>query len=74
MGDIVSNFAMNSLNPHLIIKKLNLVFDDLKHAAELNLVVGFTLKNVENDSCRSFSPQEKTTLMEQPRLVATSKV
>ena len=50
----VFNFAMSTFDNALIIKKLDLVFKELKCAAKVNLPFGVLLKNVEDGSCRFF--------------------
>ena len=40
----VFKIAMDSLNQHLLIKKMNLVFDSLNCVANLKIVFGFVLK------------------------------
>ena len=42
---------MDSLNPHLLIKKMNLAFDSLKCAAKLKVAFGFVLDSEEDGSC-----------------------
>ena len=48
----VYNFAMDTLDPKNQLEKLDVVFDSLKYATELNVEFGFVLKNVEVGSCR----------------------
>ena len=74
MGNRVFKVAMDTLNPHLLIKKSNLVFGSLKCAAKLNVAFGFVLRKVENDSCRYYYPHENITMMERSKLVARKKI
>ena len=67
------SFAMDSLNAHLLNKKLNLVFDSLKCAAELNIGFGFVLKIAEIGSGLHYS-NENNTLMERSKLVAAKEI
>ena len=69
----VFNFAMSTFDNSLINKKLDLVFNDLKCAAKVNLAFGFVLKNVEDGSWRYFYAHEKNTLLERSKLVCTSE-
>ena len=48
----VYNFAMDTLGPKYLLKKVNAVTGTLKCAAKLNIAFGFVLKNVEDGSCR----------------------
>ena len=43
----IFNYAMGSLNLHLLIENLHLIFDSLKSAAKLIVAEGFLLENVE---------------------------
>ena len=72
MGDIVFIFAFVSLNPPLLIENLDVVFDCLKFAAELNVAFGFVFKNVDYGSCR-FYAHENNTLIDRPNLVPTEE-
>ena len=73
MRDIVHRYATDSPNPHLLIKKLTLVFDSLKNAANFNEVFGSVLKNVEEGSCCYYYPHEKITLMERSKVVVAKE-
>ena len=59
------NFAIVSVNLHLFIENLDLVFDSLKCAAKLNVALGFVLKNLDKGSRRYCYSQKSNTLMEQ---------
>ena len=69
----VLNFAMDTLDPKYVLEKLDVVFDSLKCAAELNVAFGFVLKNVEGGSCRYNYAHENNTLLERSKLVATTE-
>ena len=58
----VFNFAMDTLDPEYLLKKLDVVFDSLKCAAKLNLAFDFALKNVANESCWYYYPHEHITI------------
>ena len=74
MGNIVYRYATDSPNRQLLIKKLTLVFDSLKGAANFNEAFGYVLKNVEDGSCRYYYPHEKNTLMERSKVVLAKKI
>ena len=63
---------MSAFDNSLINKKLDLVFSGLKCAANGNFAFGFSLKNIEDGSCRYFYAHESNTLMERSKLVCTS--
>ena len=49
----VYNFAMDTLDPEYQLEKLDVVFDSLKCSAKMNVTFSFSLKNVEDGSCRN---------------------
>ena len=67
----VFNFAMSTSDNSLINKKLDLVFNGLKCAANVNLAFGCVLKNFEDGLCRYFYAHENNTLLERSKLVCT---
>ena len=69
----IYKFAMDSLDPKYLLEKLVVVFDSLICSAKLNVAFGFVLENVEDGSCRYYYAQEKITLMERSKLVATAE-
>ena len=64
------NFPVNNLTAQVIKEKLVRVLDILKCAAELNLALGFILKNIEDWKFRYFYAHENNTLSEQSKLVS----
>ena len=46
------NFAMDILDAKYLLEKLDVVFDSLKCAANLDVAFAFVLKNVEDGNCR----------------------
>ena len=73
MADRVYNFAMDTLDPKYLLEKLDVVFDNLKCAAKLNVAFGFLVKVVEAGSCRYYYAHEINTLLERSKLVATTE-
>ena len=71
MGDRVYNFAMDTLDPKHLLKRLDVVFDKLKPAAKFNVAFVFLLKNVEDGSCRFYCPHENQIISERSKLMAT---
>ena len=69
----VYNFAMETLDPNHLFETLVVVFDSLKWAAKLNVLFDFWLKSAEDGSCRYYYANEKKTLMERSKLVATTE-
>ena len=67
----VFNFAMSSFDLSLLNDKLDFVFKELKCAANVNLVFGFVLKNVENRLSRYFDAHENNTVMGRSNFVCT---
>ena len=67
------NSAMDCLDPKYLLEKLDVVYEDLKCVAKLNIAFGFELKNKEDGSCRFFYAHEKITLVERSKLVATTE-
>ena len=55
---------MDSLNPLLFIKKVELGFGSLKCVAKLNITFDFALKNVKDGSSPYHSSNENNTLIE----------
>ena len=72
-GHGVFNFALDSLNPHKLNKKLSVVFKELNCAAKLNVPFSFVLKNVEDGSCWYFYAHENNNFLERSTLVAAEK-
>ena len=66
----VFNFAVNNLTSQVIEEKLGRVLDKLKCVAQLNLSLGFILKNIEHGKFRYFYAHENNTLLEQSKLVS----
>ena len=62
---------MDTLDPKNLLEKLDDVFDTLKYAATLNLVLGYVLKNIDDGSCRYYKAHENNTLLERFKLEAT---
>ena len=66
----VINFAVNDLTAQVIEEKLDLVLDQLKCVAKLNLALGFILKNIEDGKFRYFYAHENNTLLEESKRVS----
>ena len=64
------NFVVNNLTDQVIEEKLDRVLDKLKCAANLNLDLGFFLRNIEDGKFRHFYAHENNTLLEQSNLVS----
>ena len=56
----VFNFVVNNLRAQVIEEKLDLVLDNLKCAAKLNLALGFILKNIKDGKFRYFTLMRTT--------------
>ena len=69
----VSNFAIDTLDPKYLLGKLDVVFDSLKCAAELNVAFGFVPKNLGDGSCRYYYAHEKNTILERSNFLATTE-
>ena len=52
---------MESLSPHLLIEKSDLVFDGVKCTATLFVASGVVLKIIDYVSCCSFNAHENNT-------------
>ena len=66
----VFNFAVNNLTAQVNEEKLDRVLDKLKCVANLNLALGFILKNIEDGKFRYFYADENNTLLEQSKFVS----
>ena len=66
----VFNFAVNNLTAQVIQENLDRVLNKLKCVAELNLALGFFLKNIEDGKFRYFYAHEKNSLSNQSKLVS----
>ena len=67
----VFNYAVETLSETIVNEKLNLLFNKLKYAAEVNLVFGFSFKNIEDGGFRYFYPKENNTLLGWSKIVCT---
>ena len=63
------NFAVTNLTAQVIEEKLDRVLDKLKCVAELNLALGFILKNIDNGKFSNFHAHENNILLERSKLV-----
>ena len=63
------NFVVNNFTAQVIEEKFDRVLDKLKSAANINLALGFILKNVEERNFRYFYAHENNTLLEQSKIV-----
>ena len=70
----VFNVAMEILYANTLSQELDTMFEKLKCAANLNIVFGFVLNNVEDGTCRYYYAHEKNTLMKRSKLVMTKYV
>ena len=66
----VFNFAVTNLTAQVIEEKLDRVLDKQKCVAQLNLALGFILKNIEDGKFRYFYAHENNTLLEQSKVVS----
>ena len=64
---------MDTLNPKIHLKNLDIVFDSLKCALKLNVAIGFELKNLEDGSCQYNYAHGKKTQLERRKLVPTTE-
>ena len=69
----VYNFTMDTLDPENLLEKIEIVFDSLICAVELNVASNFVLKSVKHGSCRYYYAQEKVTLLERYKLAAITE-
>ena len=65
------NFKLSKLDPHENNKKLKEVFEKLKCAAKVNLVLGFISRNVDTDEYRHFCALENNTFFEKSHLLCS---
>ena len=54
-------------------QKIDRLFDKLKYAAKVNVVLGFVLKKVENGTCRFYYAHKNNTFIERSKLVLTKQ-
>ena len=66
----VFNFAVNNLTAQVVEEKLDRLLDKLKCVAELNLALGFILKNIGDRKFRYSDAHENNTLLEQSKLAS----
>ena len=66
----VFNFVVNNLTAQVIEENLDRVLVKLKCVAQLNLALGFILKNIQDGKFRYFYAHENNTLLEQSELVS----
>ena len=64
------NFAFNNFTGQVIEQKLDRNLDELKCVANLNLALGFILRNIEDGKFRYFYAHENNTLLEQSKLLS----
>ena len=69
----VFKISMDMLDAHTFGQKLDTAFKKFNCTAKLNIAVGFLLKTVEDEFCRYYYAQEKNTLMERSKVVATKE-
>ena len=62
---------METLNETIVNEKLDLLFNNLKCAANVNLAFGFILKNKKDGGFRYFYAHENKTLLDRSKLVCT---
>ena len=71
LGDTVYAFAMDTLDPQNLLESL-FVFGSLQCEAELNVAIGFVLKNVEDGSFGYYYAHKNNKLLELYKLVSTT--
>ena len=64
-------YTVETLNGAIVNEKLDHFFNNLKHAAEVNLAFGFILENLEDGGLRYFYAHKKNTLLDRSKLVCT---
>ena len=67
----VLNFQLSKLDPNLVNEELDQVFEKLDCAAEINIALGFVLRNIETGEYRYFYPLENNTLFDKSILLCT---
>ena len=67
----VFNFKLSKLDPNEINEKLKEAFAKLNCAAEVNLALGFILRNVGTDEYRYFYAHENNTFFEKSHLLCS---
>ena len=67
----VFNFQLSKLDPNLVNEELDQVFEKLDCAAEINIALGFVLRNIETGEYRYFYPLENNTLFDKSILLCT---
>ena len=67
----VFNYAVETLNETIVNEKLDLLYNNLKCAAKMNLAFGFILKNIEDGGFRYFYAHENNTLLDRSKLMCT---
>ena len=55
--------AMDNLDPKYLMQEIDLLFDSVKCEADLNLALGFVLKNVTEGSCRYYYAHENIVIL-----------
>ena len=60
---------MDSLKPHLLVEKLDVMFDSLENAAKFIVAFGFFLKDVGVGCCCYIYAHKNSTLMYQSKLL-----
>ena len=68
----IFNYAVESLNETIVNEKLDLFFNSLKCAAEVNLAFDFILKNIEDGVSRYMYAHKNNTLLDRSKLVCTN--
>ena len=59
----VFNYAVETVNETIVNEKLDRFFNILNYAAKVNLVFGFSLKNIEDGGFRYFYAHRNNTLL-----------
>ena len=69
----VLNYALTELSPAVMAKKLRLVFANLKNTAEINVSLGFVLRNIESGSYRYYYAHENLLLFNTSQFLSNEK-
>ena len=67
----VFKYAVETSNETIVKGKLDQLFNNLKHAAKVNLAFGFFLKNLEDGGFNFFYAHENNTLLDRFKPVCT---
>ena len=68
----VLNFASNRIDSSFLMDKLQYVYENLQ-CANINMALGFVLRNVEDGKCRYFYAHENNLLLERSQLIANKE-